>query len=78
MAARQKLQARAVAGPPDPLPVIDVLVRVIHHPRANAHRRYDLKIIASIVCSRALWRARTVPESHIKRNVFYYCTYFRR
>jgi hypothetical protein len=38
MAARQKLQARAPAAAPpaDPLLAIDILVEVIHHPRADA------------------------------------------
>jgi hypothetical protein len=36
LAARRKLRAAAVARPADPLLVIDVLVRVIHHPREDA------------------------------------------
>jgi hypothetical protein len=38
MAARRELHAAAAARPPDPLLVIDVLVRVIHHPREDAAR----------------------------------------
>ncbi len=36
MAARRELHAAVVARPADPLLVIDVLVRVIHHPRDDA------------------------------------------
>jgi hypothetical protein len=36
MAARREHQAAVAARPPDPLLVIDVLVRVLHHPREDA------------------------------------------